>query len=109
MGGDEFVVILPNLPDEGVKLKAELVNRRFERPFILDKGTATITASIGIAKYTPEASTPEELIASADQAMYRAKANKPDRRTRFTFDMRQMSRSPRQPGGDVSSSTWLKR
>jgi diguanylate cyclase (GGDEF)-like protein len=38
-----------------------------------------VTVSIGIAEYPPHGDTPEELIASADTAMYQAKGEGRDR------------------------------
>ena len=75
VGGDEFVVVCSGLErstavqDVATKIRAE-----FGRSFELDEGSVMVTPSIGIAIATRrEPVTAVELIARADQAMYRAK------------------------------------
>jgi diguanylate cyclase (GGDEF)-like protein len=74
-GGDEFVVVTLGLERESaVREVAENVLRAFENPISIDDGTILMTPSIGIAvgsRLTPAG--PDELLANADQAMYRAK------------------------------------
>ncbi|HER26364.1 MAG TPA: diguanylate cyclase, partial [Rhodospirillales bacterium] len=75
MGGDEFLVILPDL-DSGTlsEVVARKILRAFEQPFILDRREMVVTTSIGMAIYPTDESEPEQLLRSADAAMYRAKA-----------------------------------
>lgn len=74
-GGDEFVVVTVGLERESaVREVAENVRRSFERPIEIDEGAILMTPSIGIAigsRTSP--GTPDDLLADADQAMYRAK------------------------------------
>lgn len=74
LGGDEFLVVLPFVEevDAAEKVAAKLVET-LARPYATTAGTANISASIGIAYYPDDASTPDELIRRSDEAMYRAK------------------------------------
>lgn len=78
-GGEEFVIILPNTPLAGACHLAEQARRNVEAlqiPHINSKASDWVTLSLGIASCTPNRqSSPEELIKTADLALYRAKAN----------------------------------
>lgn len=73
-GGDEFVIVCPEIRDASQALTvAERVARAFRFPIPTDGGhVVTITASIGVA-IGKAGDTPARLIHNADQAMYRAK------------------------------------
>jgi diguanylate cyclase (GGDEF)-like protein len=69
-GGEEFVVMLLEANAETATLVAERIRTRVaEQEF----GEGTLTLSIGVAEYPDGGDTPEELIATADAAMYKAK------------------------------------
>lgn len=73
-GGDEFVAVLPDLKD-GIDLPV-LMGRMLEAcraPLELEGTIVKISASIGIALFPSDASSPEELLRAADAAMYVAK------------------------------------
>lgn len=74
LGGDEFVVLLDGLghPQE-VELIARGVLSRMQQEIRVDGLPLRVTASIGIATYPTDGSTVEELLKSADLAMYDAK------------------------------------
>jgi diguanylate cyclase (GGDEF)-like protein len=73
LGGEEFVALLPsNLAEASVA--AERVRQAFEKASALSGGHATATVSIGIACGSPSARI-DDLIARADTALYKAKAN----------------------------------
>jgi diguanylate cyclase (GGDEF)-like protein/PAS domain S-box-containing protein len=74
IGGDEFVVLLPQIPnaDEAAK-SAQRILDAFREPFIFDGHRARITSSIGIAVYPEGGKDIESLLKSADTAMYWAK------------------------------------
>ncbi len=77
-GGEEFVALLPGADAAEALYLAEQVRAATERqPFILPGG-ATIrrTVSIGVATYPEDGATAAALLASADGAMYRAKATR---------------------------------
>jgi diguanylate cyclase (GGDEF)-like protein len=75
-GGDEFVVVLPdtNLENAAViaeRIKTKLSHHRFTGGCGLQ---LKITASFGVAVFPDNASSPQQLMAAADAAMYEAKA-----------------------------------
>ena len=71
-GGEEFIVILPKMDKIQALSIAEKIRSKVENAKILgDKMNVTI--SIGLAMYTREQLTYEEIINRADQALYMAK------------------------------------
>jgi len=74
-GGDEFTVILPQTGPEGAAIIAERIRARIEeKEFLIAYGLRVrLTASFGIASYPDHGRSKEDLIARADQAMYRVK------------------------------------
>jgi len=70
-GGEEFLVMLLEAPLGTAAIVGERIRARVaSEPF--DGGK--VTMSIGIAEYPSHGDTPEELIASADAAMYQGKS-----------------------------------
>ena len=69
-GGEEFVVMLLEANMATATLVAERIRARVAAE---DLGEGKLTLSIGLAEYPDGGDTPEELIASADAAMYKAK------------------------------------
>jgi diguanylate cyclase (GGDEF)-like protein len=79
-GGEELAVLLPGVPIHGAKRIAEQILeavRALEVPF--DDAMIRLTISAGIAVCPKDGSSPTELIAAADEALYRAKKNGRDR------------------------------
>ncbi|MCX6009550.1 MAG: diguanylate cyclase, partial [Chloroflexi bacterium] len=74
IGGDEFVLLLPQIPkaDEASKFAQRILDA-FREPFVFDDHQIDITTSIGIAVYPEGGKDIESLLKSADTAMYRAK------------------------------------
>jgi diguanylate cyclase (GGDEF)-like protein len=70
-GGEEFVVMLLEANLATAALVAERIRARVAEQ---DLGAGTLTLSIGVAEYPDAGDTPEELIATADAAMYQAKS-----------------------------------
>ncbi|WP_168204731.1 EAL domain-containing protein [Noviherbaspirillum sp. UKPF54] len=74
LGGDEFTVILTELVDMAhVEDVAQKILRALARPFFINQQTVYISGSVGITMFEADASTAEQLITNADQAMYAAK------------------------------------
>ena len=73
IGGDEFVVLAPNL---AARHAIEALGRRVEQaiaePFVLRCGVARVTASVGVS-YSDGTSTVSSLLAEADQSMFQIK------------------------------------
>jgi diguanylate cyclase (GGDEF)-like protein len=76
-GGDEFVVVLPNLqrPEAQSKVIAEQVRAALSVPVRLEERVVRIGCSIGIALAPAHGNTPEALVTAADHAVYSAKAD----------------------------------
>ncbi len=73
-GGDEFVVVIPDLHlDAECQAVAEKILRALEPPFNVDGRDFSIGASIGISLYPTDAGDGEGVLRNADVAMYRAK------------------------------------
>ena len=75
-GGEEFVIIMPNTPKENARLFAERLRSEVERLYTDDTRLSTdkrLTISCGVATYSEDASTKDELISAADIALYEAK------------------------------------
>jgi diguanylate cyclase (GGDEF)-like protein/PAS domain S-box-containing protein len=74
MGGDEFVVVMPNVSDE--KAPQQLAKRVLETlraPFWYGNLQFLVTGSVGISVFPRDAPDLSTLIRSADTAMYHAK------------------------------------
>lgn len=71
-GGDEFLSVLSGSEGEGAMVFAERVREAFEA---LELGNPPLTITGGIATYDPGVESDQELLASADQALYEAKRN----------------------------------
>ncbi len=73
-GGEEFVLVMPNIGIEAAKARAKGLHKAIERltipygPFNL-----SITISMGIAWYPAHGDTKDELLRAADRALYAAK------------------------------------
>jgi diguanylate cyclase (GGDEF)-like protein/PAS domain S-box-containing protein len=76
-GGEEFVFLLPNTPLEGARQIAEKACREVEALGLKHEASVVkpvVTLSLGVASLVPsQESKPEDLIQSADMALYRAK------------------------------------
>jgi diguanylate cyclase (GGDEF)-like protein/PAS domain S-box-containing protein len=75
MGGDEFVVLLPQCRDaEEPRALAQRLIAAVAEPFDIDEYEHFISACVGIALYPEDARDDQMLIKNADIAMSRAKA-----------------------------------
>jgi len=74
VGGDEFVILLPNIDSEQDAVKVgEKIRLALNQPFGLAGHTVKIGSSIGVAVYPEHGSEEKLLVKSADIAMYYAK------------------------------------
>ncbi|MEI6559575.1 MAG: ABC transporter substrate-binding protein [Rhodospirillaceae bacterium] len=75
IGGDEFVVLLPDVRDiVDATSVVEKMRRAIERPFQMPDGrTLTVSASVGVAVYPDHGQDGRDLLRYGDEAMYRAK------------------------------------
>ena len=73
-GGDEFLYLLVNPKGkENIKRLAGLVSANIAKPIAVGRRQFVVKASIGVAVFPLDGTTGDELIKSADTAMYRAK------------------------------------
>ncbi|NTV69221.1 MAG: diguanylate cyclase [Azonexaceae bacterium] len=73
-GGEEFLILLPNMPLETAVQRAEAWRRSIEELSIaLGNFHITFTISLGVAAYPEHGKTPDDLTRCADQALYHAK------------------------------------
>lgn len=74
LGGDEFTVILPGIPQVGYAAEvAQKILETLSQVFELEEHHIFVTASIGISIYPLDGEVEETLIKNADAAMYRSK------------------------------------
>ncbi|MBC7328115.1 sensor domain-containing diguanylate cyclase [bacterium] len=77
-GGEEFVIILPEVDKEGAMACAERLRRKVEMEPIEgereSQPSGKLTISVGVASFPLDAQDEEKLIEAADLALYRAKA-----------------------------------
>ncbi len=76
MGGDEFMVILPELSEASdVSTVARKVISAFKIPFKLNGEELTVTTSVGVSMYPQNGQDTDTLLKNADIAMYYAKTS----------------------------------
>jgi diguanylate cyclase (GGDEF)-like protein/PAS domain S-box-containing protein len=79
-GGDEFVLILPDLKGmEDVIRVAQKIVESFRQPFLIDAHQFIVTTSIGIAVHPHDGTDEATLLKNADIAMYQVKQTGRDR------------------------------
>ena len=94
LGGDEFTVILSELPEaDHVEKIAQNIIAKLVEPFVLGNEIAYVSASIGITFYPSDALDVEQLLRNADQAMYVAKNAGRNRFSYFTSALQEKAQS----------------
>ena len=90
LGGDEFSVLMEDVSDiHSITHFAQNVLNTLARPFIINKQEFVLGASIGIALFPEDGSSPQELLKNADTAMYFAKNNGGNSYQFFSGEMNQ--------------------
>lgn len=76
LGGDEFAIMIPRLQKPyHARSIAKRILKALTEPFIIEGHVIYVGVSIGIALWPTDTDNNEQLIAFADQAMYKAKNN----------------------------------
>jgi diguanylate cyclase (GGDEF)-like protein len=70
IGGEEFVLLLPETAADEAHIVAERIRASIER----ESKSPAITVSVGVAELQPQESTVAAILSRADAAMYRAKS-----------------------------------
>ena len=95
MGGDEFVVLLPELGavSDVVATKAEHIAEKIKQailiPYHFSEYEISITASLGISLFPDDGETSEELLSHSDVAMYQSKEGGRNRITFYSASMQE--------------------
>jgi len=90
LGGDEFIVILTDIKKSShVEITAQKILEELATPFRILEEKVQISGSIGITLFPQDATSPDDLIKNADQAMYSAKEGGRNRYRYFTLPMQQ--------------------
>lgn len=106
IGGDEFIVLLPNTDKNAVIKVAERIIQDMNQPFVLNNQQVLISASIGIAFYSDEEIGIESFIRKADIAMYQAKKN--GKNTYFIYNENKLelgNRRVRKPDSEAETGS----
>lgn len=74
IGGDEFVILIEDITDKNdISMIANVLIDTLRTPLTINDDDIKVSGSIGIAVYPDDGLTTDELLASADKAMYKAK------------------------------------
>ncbi|NLX58064.1 MAG: EAL domain-containing protein [Phycisphaerae bacterium] len=91
MGGDEFVVIVPDADDSSAVAAVALrIGRALAEPILVDGRELAVRASIGISVFPNDGADADSLMKHADVAMYRCKDSAHAVYRFFTSDMNAM-------------------
>jgi diguanylate cyclase (GGDEF)-like protein len=75
IGGEEFLLVLPELDRTGAEVVAEALRRELEATdFRHGEASVPVTASFGVSERLPDDAEVDALLKRADDALYRAKA-----------------------------------
>ena len=91
LGGDEFILVLPDTDDHGATHVAEKVLSELAQPYTIEQHELIVTPSLGIALYPSDGHDYETLSRCADTAMYRAKQSGRNTFRFFTREMQERS------------------
>lgn len=92
MGGDRFMVLLPELKDAlGATRTAQKLAEALQPPFHAGSREVSLTASIGVSTFPQDGLDAESLQDHAESALYRAKERGGDRIECFTATLSQNS------------------
>lgn len=73
VGGDEFVVLCPDITREGLRTVATRLVEALSEPFVVDCEPLDLGVSVGAALASGTETTPSAVLDAADRALYRAK------------------------------------
>ncbi|MFT3849275.1 MAG: EAL domain-containing protein [Propionivibrio sp.] len=91
LGGDEFILVLPNTGAGGAAHVAEKVLKVLSASYLIENHELNVTASLGIAMFPSDGDNYDALSMCADAAMYRAKQGGRNTFRFFTREMQERS------------------
>lgn len=97
LGGDEFLVLLPEADSDGARSVAGKLLEELSRPFALGNESVRVSASIGGSFLPGPAQDGDALVRSADEALYRSKREGRNRYTEAPIG----AESPGPPAGSA--------
>jgi len=74
-GGDEFVVLAPDVGDEAAAI-ATRIGKAFEEPIAFAGGSLVVAVSAGSSSFPADGTNADALLRRADEALYRVKARR---------------------------------
>jgi diguanylate cyclase (GGDEF)-like protein/PAS domain S-box-containing protein len=87
-GGDEFVLLLPNLEDpREAEAVADRILCEIGQPHRIEGHELYVTASVGISFLTEDLDVPAKMLQQADMAMYKAKQQGRDTSVAYSHDL----------------------
>ncbi|TDF39974.1 EAL domain-containing protein [Alteromonadaceae bacterium M269] len=90
LGGDEFSILVDKTTDiHRITHFAQFILDEVARPFIINKQEFVLGASVGLAFFPGDGTSPQELLKNADTAMYFAKNSGGHRYQFFSGEMNQ--------------------
>ncbi len=97
VGDDEFVILLSKLNQKTLYSHIEIIANRvykiLERPFSIDENLLHITTSIGVSILGIDGDSSDEILKSADTAMYLAKKDQDNYFRYYQSDMKEVTQS----------------
>ncbi len=104
-GGEEFVVILPTADPETSRARAERLRMKMRELTIMYQGKSLgmITISVGVAAFPAHGTSPKELMAAADAALYEAKRGGRDK---VVVASEPVMDEAAMPGAGTSAASW---
>ena len=101
-GGDEFTVILLEVDDSiDVERVAQCILEKLAEPYQLKDEVVYISASIGITIYPNDATSVEDLLKNADQAMYVSKSKGRNQSSYYTSTLQDAAQERRRLINDL--------
>jgi two-component system, cell cycle response regulator len=74
VGGEEFMILLPDTSKDAASVLAERIRSQVDRvPILLENGALHVTISIGVAEFGLDGNTIDEVFKVSDMRMYQAK------------------------------------
>jgi len=102
LGGDEFQIMLPDMDDRGKlgEIAARII-QMISQPYSVEGGRANIGTSVGMAIAPYDGLTTEELVKSADLALYAAKGGGRGQYRFYSTDLKDSAQERQEIEGEL--------